>query len=273
MRKEAAIVRSWNRTAKSAAQKVIKARGQAGSKKELKKSLETANRLGDALNDWVYGETKTLLSAGKIVGVVGGDHSVPYGAYRAVGEAHGPFSLLHFDAHSDTRASYQGLTWSHASIMRNALTTIPHITRITQVGIRDYCEEEHDFLKTLGPRASVFFDHVLAARRFAGKPWDETASEIVATLSEKVWVSFDIDALDPKLCPHTGTPVPGGLDFNEAVRLIALTARSGRTIVGFDLVEVAPGGRSDWDANVGMRLLYKLATWTFLSRGLCALRG
>ena len=86
-------------------------------------------------------------------------------------------------------------------------------------------------------------------------------------LPERVWISFDIDGLDPRLCPGTGTPVPGGLDFYEAVYLIGEVARSGRTIVGFDLNEVAPGD-SEWDANVGARLLYKLSAWTLASQGL-----
>lgn len=268
MRPESKEVRAWNKTAKAAAQKVIAAGGRIAGRKDLEKALKTANKLGGKLNDWVYAQTKGLMKAGKIVGMVGGDHSVPYGAFRAAAEIHGSFGLLHFDAHSDTRDAYEGFLWSHASIMRNALNDIPQIQRIVQVGIRDYCEQEQEFIDGLGARAKVFFDRELASRRFAGEPWTKTASAIVAALPEKVWITFDIDGLDPKLCPHTGTPVPGGLDFNEAVHLIGLTARSGRTILGFDLVEVSPGPKDEWDANVGMRLLYKLAAWTLVSQGL-----
>lgn len=270
MRPESKEVRAWNKTAKTAAQKVIRADGHVKGRKDLQTALKTANDLGDKLNAWVYRETKGLMDAGKIVGIVGGDHSVPYGAFRAAAEKHGGFALLHFDAHSDARAAYMGLTWSHASIMHNALSNIPQITQITQVGIRDYCEQEYEFLRALGQRAKVFFDRDLAARRFAGHAWTKTAAEIIDTLPNKVWITFDIDCLDPKLCPHTGTPVPGGLEFQEASHLVGLVARSGRTILGFDLTEVspAPGGRDEWDANVGMRLLYKLAAWTFVSRGL-----
>jgi len=128
---------------------------------------------------------------------------------------------------------------------------------------------EHEFLRALGTRAKVFFDRDLTARTFAGKPWNDTVEEIVAALPQKVWITFDIDGLDPKLCPGTGTPVPGGLELAEATAVIAAVARSGRTILGFDLVEVAPSpDGNEWDANVGMRLLYKLAAWTFVSRGL-----
>ena len=271
MRPESKEVRAWNKTAKAAAQKVIKVGGKIEGRKDLRKALQTANELGGKLNEWVRRETKALMAAGKIVGVVGGDHSVPYGAFQAAAETHGEFGLLHFDAHSDTRVAYEGFVWSHASIMYNAMENIPQISKIVQVGIRDYCEQEHEFLLALKDRAKVFFDRELTARRFAGEAWSRTCAEIVAALPEKVWVTFDIDGLDPRFCPHTGTPVPGGQEFSEVNHLLGVLARSGRTIIGFDLVEVcpAPGGKDEWDANVGMRLLYKLAAWTFVSRDLC----
>jgi len=274
MRAQSKEVRAWNKAAKAAAQKVIKLGGRIEGNKAAKKALKTANDLGLKLNDWVYRETKSIMDQGKIAGLVGGDHSIPYGAFRAAAEKHGDYGLLHFDAHSDTRDAYEGFVYSHASIMRNAMNDIPRITRIVQVGIRDFCEEEDSYTRALGTRAKVFLDRDLAARRFAGEPWTKTASEIVAALPEQVWITFDIDGLDPVLCPHTGTPVPGGLQFAEAVHLIGLVAKSGRKIIGFDLNEVspAPGGKDEWDANVGMRLLYKLVAWTFVSRGMRKIR-
>ena len=226
---------------------------------------------GDALNDWVHSQAKALMGQGKIVGIVGGEHSVPFGAFQAAAEACGAYGILHFDAHSDTRDAYEGFQWSHASIMRNAMERIPQVSKLVQVGVRDYCGQEDAFLRGLKGRAKVFFSHELARRRFAGKPFADTALEVVSCLPERVWVSFDIDALDPSLCPHTGTPVPGGLGFEEACLILSSLARSGRRILGFDLVEVAPApdGKDEWDANVGMRVLNKLAAWTFVSRGLC----
>ena len=92
---------------------------------------------------------------------------------------------------------------------------------------------------------------------------------MVSSLPKKVWVSFDIDGLDPKFCPNTGTPVPGGLDFYEANYVLRRLVEAGKKIIGFDLNEVAPDpqGRSDWDANVGARLLYKLTAWMLVSQG------
>jgi agmatinase len=157
--------------------------------------------------------------------------------------------------------------------MHNVLTKIPSVKKLVQVGIRDYCEDEVRFVREQELRVKVFFDADLQRKKFDGQSWSSIVKEIVSSLSNEVWISFDIDGLDPKLCPGTGTPVPGGLEFQEAVYLISQVARSGRKIVGFDLNEVAPPPEfpdtdDEWDANVGMRLLYKLCGWTFESQGL-----
>lgn len=266
-------VLAWNKQAKPLAQKVIKAGGQVRGKPALEKALRRVNDLGAKLNDWVYAQTKRLLGEGKLVGLMGGDHAIPYGAFKALGDSRS-FGILHFDAHHDTRDAYEGFAWSHASIFRNALRDIPAITTVVQVGIRDFCEEETEFCRAQGERVRVFYDGDLARRRFSGEPFDRAAEEIAAALPQEIWISFDIDGLDPRFCPNTGTPVPGGLDFREAVRVIELVVRSGRKIAGFDLNEVAPdpSGKSEWDANVGARLLYKLTAWTLASQGLAQIR-
>lgn len=266
----ASEVREWNAIAKEEARKVIEAGGAVGGRPELEKALETVNQLGDRLNQFVRARTRDLLGQGKWVGIVGGDHSVPYGAIEAVAERNREFGILHFDAHSDTRNAYEGFTWSHASIMYNVLTRIPQVKKLVQVGIRDFCEEESEFCRSQGDRVEVFYDADLARQRFEGGTWGRIAQDIIARLPQEVWISFDIDGLDPRLCPNTGTPVPGGLDFREATYVIATLVRSGRKIIGFDLNEVAPdsSGQSEWDANVGARLLYKLSAWMLASQGL-----
>ena len=198
---------------------------------------------------------------------MGGDHSAPYGAIQAASERHPGLGLLHFDAHHDMRQAYEGFEHSHASIFYNVLRDFPSIKKLVQVGIRDFCEQEADFCARQGARVRVFYDADLSRSRYLGANWGAICRRIAGSLPEKVWVTFDIDGLDPRFCPGTGTPVPGGLDFNETSYLLGEVARSGRTIVGFDLVEVAPG-IGDWDANVGARLLYKLAAWTLASQGL-----
>lgn len=260
-----------NEAARAEAMKVIAVGGAIDGDPALAEALAAVNRLSDALNERVYRQSRAILGEGKILALVGGDHSTPWGAIRAAAEAFGEIGVLHFDAHSDTRVAYEGFTHSHASIMHNVLARIPGVTKLTQVGIRDVCEQEIAYCREQGARVSMFTDRALQAQKFLGVPWARVADEIVASLPPQVWVSFDIDGLDPRFCPHTGTPVPGGVDFAEANFLLGALARSGRRIIGFDLNEVAPNladPDDEWDANVGARLLYKLTGWTLVSQGL-----
>jgi agmatinase len=271
---ESPEIRALNETAKAAAKKIIEVGGRIEDDPALRAALSQVNAAGETLNAFVYAETKRLLERGKLVALVGGDHSTPFGAFQAIGERHPGFGVLHFDAHSDTRDAYEGFTWSHASIMRNALSRIGALGRLVQVGIRDLCEQEMEFVASQGARVSVFFDRDLQRRKFENESWGRIALEIASALPENVWVSFDIDGLDPRFCPHTGTPVPGGLDYSEALYLLGAVVRAGKKLIGFDINEVAPdpSGASEWDANVGARLLYKLCAWTLASQGRARLR-
>lgn len=209
------------------------------------------------VNSLVHETVARILDRGKVPGVVGGDHSVPFGAIAAVAEHHPGLGILHVDAHADLRVAYEGFRWSHASIMDNVLRELPGVARIVQVGIRDFCAAELQAISGSGGRVLTHFDQEWQRRRFCGETFDALCREAIAPLPADVYVSFDIDGLDPGSCPNTGTPVPGGLSFAEAVHLLATVTDSGRRIVGFDLVEVAPGD-DEWDANVGARLLYQL---------------
>jgi agmatinase len=264
---ESKKIRAWNREARKSAQEVIRVGGNLGGSKRLQAALKKVNELGEKLNAEVEKESLRVLEAGKILALIGGDHSTPFGALRALAKKEKSFGVLHIDAHSDTREAYEGFTWSHASILRNVAEKLPEVKKIVQVGIRDFCEEEFQFIQGSKGRVETFFDLDCAKKKAGGLHWQDQVKRIVDLLPEKVWITFDIDGLDPRFCPHTGTPVPGGLDYQEAVILIGAVARSGRTILGFDLNEVSPGPRGDeWDANVGARILYKLAAWTLASR-------
>ena len=216
------------------------------------------------MNETVYRQTSALLDAGKAVGLVGGDHSVPYGFLRALGERVPQFGILHIDAHCDLRDAYEGFAWSHASVMYNVLRDVPQMRRIVQVGVRDFCRSEYELAQS-SPRVEMFDDLTLARNRFDGMTWTEQCRQIVDRLPESVYVSFDIDGLSMELCPHTGTPVPGGLSFNEAVHLVDTVVSSGRRIVGFDMVEVVPSVDDRTDAVVGARILWKLCQLLLLS--------
>jgi len=273
-------IEAMNAEAKALAEPIKAALGEVKGNPELESKLAQVNAASAKLNQGVYQQVKRILSDSKIPGVIGGDHSVPLGAFQAAAETHGSFGILHFDAHSDTRNAYMGFTDSHASIMRNASNRIPGISKLVQVGIRDFCEEEYEFTRSQGKRFEVFYDQQIMEAKMRGESFASITSRIIAGLPEKVWVSFDIDGLDPRFCPHTGTPVPGGLDYAEAIFILKSLARSGRKIIGFDVVEVAPPllpdgsplepvqASDEWDANVGMRLIYKLAALSLASNGL-----
>ena len=194
------------------------------------------------------------LATGKIVGVVGGDHSIARGSIAAAAPG-GGLGVLQVDAHADLRVAYEGYEHSHASVMHNVLAD-GGVEALVQVGVRDLSAAEAGRIEG-DPRIHTVFDH--APRR---------PDAIVERLPQRVWVSFDIDGLDPSLCPGTGTPVPGGLSFGQAMSLLRALAVSGREIVGFDLVEVAPSAaHGQWDGNVGARVLYGLCGAALRSQG------
>lgn len=229
--------------------------------------LKEVNTACDEMSQHVYNESKAILQSGKLLGLIGGDHSTPYGAIRAVSESvKGDFGILHIDAHADLRDAYQGFKQSHASIMHNVMTSDFRPKKLVQVGIRDFCEEEHQMIQSRSD-IETFFDIDNKRRQLQGETWSAIAADIIKPLPKNVYVSFDIDGLDPALCPNTGTPVAGGLQMNEMFFLLRSLVESGRKIVGFDLNEVSPGesGESEWDGNVGARILYKLCGWSIVS--------
>lgn len=194
---------------------------------------------------------------GKIVGVVGGDHSVSFGAIRSISSVHPNLGVLFIDAHSDLRPSGKIFDYSHLSVARNIVDEIPQVSKLVQVGTRDMTEEEVNYANS-HQKIKMFCHEELASERFSGRSWGNVCNDVVAQLPDKVYISFDIDALSPECCPHTKRPVAGGMTFDEAVCLINRVAESGRTIVGFDLTEIVPVMESGVDAAVGARMLVKL---------------
>jgi len=221
------------------------------------KSLREINEGSLFLNSWVHQQTKDLLDKGKLVALLGGDHSTPLGFFKALAEKHGSFGILQIDAHCDLRESYEGFVYSHASIMYNALKEIPELEKLVQVGIRDYSEGEYNYIRDNSERIVTYFDRDIRHRQFEGATWKTICEEIVARLPQKVHISFDIDGLDPKLCPNTGTPVQGGFETEQVYYLFNKIREAGKEIIAFDLNEVSTS-ENGWDANVGARVLFKL---------------
>ncbi|MEI6020960.1 MAG: agmatinase family protein [Bacteroidota bacterium] len=218
------------------------------------------------LNQWVKEKVLHRLNQNKIVGLIGGDHSTPLGMMQALAEKYPSYAVLQLDAHADLREAYEGFEFSHASIMFNALK-IPQIEKLVQVGIRDFCEAEFNLIQNSNGRIITFFDRNIKQTQYNGDSWDRICNRIVRELPQNIYLSFDIDALDPKLCPHTGTPVAGGFETDQILFLIEKIVQSGKTIIAFDINEVAPGNEEDeWDANVAARLLYRISNLVAMSQ-------
>lgn len=223
----------------------------------MSKTIKDVNSGSLYLNTWVYEQTRALLEKNKLVGVLGGDHSVPLGFYKAIAEKYGDYGILQIDAHCDLRDAYETFNYSHASIMYNALNEVPELKKLVQVGPRDFSLSESEYVKNSEGRVVTYYDKAIKHRQYEGEAWKNIVEEIVSHLPDNVYISFDIDGLDRKLCPHTGTPVPGGFETEEVFYLFSKVIKSGRKFIGFDLCEVGVS-ETDWNSNVGARVLFKL---------------
>ncbi|MBW4602795.1 MAG: agmatinase family protein [Calothrix sp. FI2-JRJ7] len=228
---------------------------------DLTPVITEINQAGVNVNQWLFQNCQEALNKGKRVGVIGGDHSVPLGYFQALAAKYSDFGILHIDAHADLRDAYEGFEYSHASIMFNAMK-IPQISKLVQVALRDICHEEVDLINNSNNRIVAYYDSIIKQRQYSGATWIDLCREIINNLPEYVHISFDVDGLDPKLCSKTGTPVPGGLELEQAFCLFRELVNSGRKIIGFDLCEV---GDAEWDGNVGARIVLKLANFLDLS--------
>lgn len=236
----------------------IKSGEKIETNKFMSKTLKEVNEGCHIMNEWVYEKSKDLLKKGKKVGLLGGDHSTAFGFLKALSEEYESFGILQIDAHCDLRKSYEGLTYSHGSVMYNVLSSFPNISKLMQLGIRDYCESEWNYICNSNHKVITYFERELKDRLYEGETWRQIADEIVAQLPNNIYISYDVDGLDPKLCPHTGTPVPGGFDMEQVNYIFKKITTSGKKIIGFDLSET--GVSSDgWDENVSARLLFKLS--------------
>jgi len=235
--------------------------------KTNKKALKFVNEASVTLNTSVYEKSMEQIKKGKFVAVVGGDHSSPLGLIKALNDTQDEsFGILHVDAHHDLRKAYEGFTYSHASIFYNAMNECKKISNLVQFGIRDYSREESNRMKEYGVKGACLYDTDMQQQLACGKSLEEVYTPYIEQLPHNVYLSIDIDGLEPLNCPNTGTPVPSGLRYGELEHLIFMVVKSGRNIIGFDLCEV--GDSADgWDANVGSRVLYQLCGALLASQG------
>lgn len=218
-------------------------------------------KLRQEINDGCYklfesitSKCRNYLADNKLPVILGGDHSTSLGLLKALSEIHNEFGVLQIDAHADLRPAFKGLTHSHASIMFNALE-YSQISKLVQVGIRDFCSQEWNLINDNGSRLRAFTSRELQNQLSDGITWKNICDEIIRALPEKVYISFDVDGLEPSYCQSTGTPVPGGLSYNQAIYLIEKLVERGKTIIGFDIVETGP---HPLDGVVSCRLLYRI---------------
>lgn len=207
----------------------------------------------DALAAKVQVRVAGILADGKLPIVLGGEHSVSIGAFRAAAAVYDDLSILQIDAHGDTRESYHGSSCNHACVMARARELCP----ITQVGIRAIDAEEVAGLD----RKRVFFGHELAHAR-EDDAWIE---RVVRQQEKHVYVTIDLDAFDPSLVPATGTPEPGGLTWTQVEKLLRRLCRK-RTVIGFDVVELLPTPGQWASEFLAAKLVYRFASEVFAQR-------
>ena len=186
------------------------------------------------------------LTMGKTIGLLGGEHSITIGSVQAHVEAYPDLSVLYLDAHADLRNEYMGTPYGHASAARRAYECCP----IALAGIRSMCQEEHDFIR----------ENNIPVWYWDPNPLNSSWESILDSLSGSVYVSVDLDVLDPALMPAVGTPEPGGLAWPQLVSLLGKVADS-RTIVGFDVCALAPADGPPACSYTAAKLVYKLVAY------------
>jgi len=212
--------------------------------------LETVASSPEAMMGVIDTAVGEVLAAGKLPVVLGGEHSVTIGALRAVRGKFRRFSILHFDAHADLRDSYQGTPFSHACAGRRA----SEAGKLVQVGIRSLSREEEEFRR--GASLQTFFAADIVSGR--ARPRD-----IVSGLEEDLYITIDLDVLDPAIMPATGTPEPGGLSWYDVTGILR-AACEGRRVVGFDVVELCPDANGVAPAFLAAKLIYRLLGYIFM---------
>jgi agmatinase len=202
----------------------------------------------------IYSTVKqyNFFHSGRFPIILGGEHSVTPPIVRAAAESYENLSVLQFDAHADLRDSYTGSRYSHASAMRRVLDWTPHLV---QVGIRSFSEEEYR-------DCPEQISRILTAKMIT-ENIHESLDRIFCGLTEHVYITFDIDVFDPSLAPGTGTPEPGGLNWQQITYLLRKICTT-KKIVGADLVETIPlGGQNIITEFLAARLVAKIITYTF----------
>jgi agmatinase len=221
--------------------------------------LKFGRKVNAAALKMLEATVRELLKQEKFVVTLGGEHTISQAPIAAYRERYPDLSVLQIDAHSDLRDSYQGSTFSHASVMARVCEMLDP-SRVVQVGIRAQCIEEARFIRERNVR--TFYAHGIRSGMYdsAERTWDDAATD---ALTDQVYITFDVDGFDPSIMPSTGTPEPNGLYWAETMRLLRKVGER-RRIVGVDVVELAPAKGVTHADLTAARLVYKLMNYAFM---------
>ncbi|WP_298998014.1 agmatinase [uncultured Tenacibaculum sp.] len=209
----------------------------------------TENTSPEAMVDAVHETTKKYINKNKFVTLFGGEHSISIGTIRAFNECFNNLTVLHIDAHADLRKEYEGTKCNHACAVYEASQT----TNLVQVGIRSMDVTEKSSMNM----EKVFFAHDMAVNEY----WMD---DVIDQLTGNVFITFDLDAIDPSLLPSTGTPEPGGLFYYETLEFLKKVFTE-RNVVGFDIVELCPNENEKSSDFLAAKLYYKMLSYKFTS--------
>ncbi|HKK87910.1 MAG TPA: arginase family protein [Saprospiraceae bacterium] len=230
-------------------------RGMVENHRENQIDLHEINESCAAVNEYVFKEVSKYLSSKRLITLIGGEHSLSLGSIRAHLQMYPDMNVVQLDAHMDLRRAYEGLKYSHASVFYNVLNNLP-LKGLFQIGVRDFCSEEWDRAQGEDCIHSLTAEEIFKGKA-RGRHFEKQLNKFLEPLAKEVYLSLDIDVLEPHLCPGTGTPVPGGLAFWDIMLIVDFIQGSGRKIVGFDLVET--GGEAYVDGFTAAKLLYNIA--------------
>lgn len=207
----------------------------------------TENSSPEAMVDEVHSATKKYINKNKFVTIFGGEHSVSIGTIRAFNECFDNLTVLHIDAHADLRKEYEGTSCNHACAVYEANQN----TNLVQVGIRSMDVAETRVMN----RDKIFFAHEMATNEY----WMD---DVIDQLTGNVFITFDLDALDPSIMPSTGTPEPGGLFWYETLEFLRKVFDQ-KNVVGFDIVELCPNKEERSSDFLAAKLYYKMLSYKF----------
>jgi len=227
--------------------------GKVGNNQLMIQIRNMVNDAGSILYEQVKNRCRMAIDQQQLPVILGGDHSTPLGLIHVLGEKYNDFGILQIDAHADLRDAYEGFTHSHASVMFNCMKQT-QISKIVPVGLRDISPAEYQIMQEHKEKFVPFFARDMHRHIFEGKTWQSICENIIQSLPQNVYISFDVDGLNPSEALSTGTPVPGGLSYDKVLYLFEMLVLSGRRIIAFDLVET---GTHKEDGIVSCRLLYK----------------